>query len=307
MEKKETKIEPMELKKRKAVRFLLVFVSILVVMNLTACDFWKSLTESRYKKAQKEPTEKDLVNWKEKLALDEAEIEELDKRLRTLVQKSNQAGALSWKIARAYMRAGSADLATKQYEDALRESLELKRENGYEIHSYEIALPYFEKAIAIGKLDKQLLYEAAVAYSNASKDMGWEPTRRSRAVSLYKQLIRLDKNDSRFPFQLALLYFDSSLKDEAWKGKAGSGYNEIEIALSLLDQILIVEPFNIPTRFAKANFNYQLGNVDIAKNEYSRIKSSLEEMKEKGAIRESLSENASYQNVLKNLKELENQ
>ncbi|MCW7461656.1 hypothetical protein ND860_01265 [Leptospira levettii] len=272
------------------------------LLFLTHCDYLKSLTESRYRKRiGGEPTEKDIVNWKEKLALEEAEIEEMDKRIRKLVQKSNQSAALSWKIARAYMRAGSADVGVRYYEEAVTESIPNAKQGGFEIHSYESALPFFEKAIQSGKLDKQLLYETAVAYANASKDMGWEPTRRSRAISLFKQLAKLDKDDTRFPFQLALIYFDSSLKDESWNGKLANGYDELDSAFSLLDQILRKEPYNVPTRFAKANFLYQIGKSSLAYDEYLRIKSILEEMKGKGSIREPLEENSSYQNVLKNL------
>ncbi|TGL59975.1 tetratricopeptide repeat protein [Leptospira jelokensis] len=267
------------------------------------CEYLKSLTESRYRKriGGELTSEKDIVNWKEKLALEEAEMEEMEKRIRKLVQKSNQSAALSWKIARAYMRAGSADLGVRYYEEAVTESIPNAKQGGFEIHSYESALPFFEKAIQSGKLDKQLLYETAVAYANASKDMGWEQTRRSRAISLFKQLAKLDKDDSRFPFQLALVYFDSSLKDEAWNGKLSSGYDEVETAFSLLDQILRKEPYNVPTRFAKANFLYQIGKSSLAYEEYTRIKSILEQMKENGNIREPLEENSSYKNVLKNL------
>ncbi|WP_040506656.1 tetratricopeptide repeat protein [Leptospira wolbachii] len=292
-------------------RFSLVSLpmGILLVLfgfSFTGCDYLKSLTESRYRKriGGEPASEKDIVNWKEKLALEEAEIEEMDKRIRKMVQKSNQSAALSWKIARAYMRAGSADLGARYYEEAIGESLPNAKQGGFEIHSYESALPFFDKAIQSGKLDKQLLYETAVAYANASKDMGWEPTRRSRAINLFKQLSKLDKEDSRFPFQLALVYFDSSLKDEVWNGKLTSGYDEVETAFSLLDQILRKEPYNVPTRFAKANFLYQVGKSNLAYDEYTRIKSILEEMKEKGTIRESLEENSSYRNVIKNLNQL---
>ncbi|MBM9548983.1 hypothetical protein JWG40_18290 [Leptospira sp. 201903074] len=292
-------------------RFSLVLLpmGILLVLlgfSFTGCDYLKSLTESRYRKriGGEPASEKDIVNWKEKLALEEAEIEEMDKRIRKMVQKSNQSAALSWKIARAYMRAGSADLGARYYDEALAEALPNAKQGGFEIHSYESALPYFDKAIQSGKLDKQLLYETAVAYANASKDMGWESTRRSRAINLFKQLSRLDKEDSRFPFQLALVYFDSSLKDEVWNGKLTSGYDEVETAFSLLDQILRKEPYNVPTRFAKANFLYQVGKSNLAYDEYTRIKSILEEMKEKGTIRESLEENSSYRNVIKNLNQL---
>lgn len=284
-------------------------MGILLVLSgfsFSGCDYLKSLTESRYRKriGGEPASEKDIVNWKEKLALEEAEIEEMDKRIRKMVQKSNQSAALSWKIARAYMRAGSADLGARYYDEALAESIPNAKQGGFEIHSYESALPYFDKAIQSGKLDKQLLYETAVAYANASKDMGWESTRRSRAINLFKQLSKLDKEDSRFPFQLALVYFDSSLKDEVWNGKLTSGYDEVELAFSLLDQILRKEPYNVPTRFAKANFLYQIGKSNLAYDEYTRIKSILEEMKEKGTIRESLEENSSYRNVIKNLNQL---
>lgn len=277
-----------------------------LVLFLTGCEYLKSLTESRYRKRiGGEPTsEKDIVNWKEKLALEEAEIEEMEKRIRKLVQKSNQSAALSWKIARAYMRAGSADVGVRFYEEALNESIPNAKQGGFEIHSYESALPFFEKAVQTGKLDKQLLYETAVAYANASKDMGWEPTRRSRAIGLFKQLSKLDKDDTRFPFQLALIYFDSSLKDEAWNGKLANGYEEVDIAFSLLDQILRKEPYNVPTRFAKANFLYQIGKSSLAYEEYTRIKSILEQMKANGNIREPLEENSSYKNVIKNLNTL---
>lgn len=279
---------------------------VLLGFSFTGCDYLKSLTESRYRKriGGEPASEKDIVNWKEKLALEEAEIEEMEKRIRKMVQKSNQSAALSWKIARAYMRAGSADLGARYYDEALAESIPNAKQGGFEIHSYESALPYFDKAIQSGKLDKQLLYEAAVAYANASKDMGWESTRRNRAINLFKQLSKLDKEDSRFPFQLALVYFDSSLKDEAWNGKLTSGYDEVELAFSLLDQILRKEPYNVPTRFAKANFLYQVGKSNLAYDEYTRIKSILEEMKEKGNIREPLEENSSYRNVIKNLNQL---
>ncbi|WP_109020879.1 hypothetical protein [Leptospira kobayashii] len=280
-----------------------IFIFLIFGISLNSCDQLKDLTKSKWEKQKfaKPPSESDIANWKEKLALEEAEIEELDKRIRKMVQKTNQAGALSWKIARAYMRAGSFEVGAKHYEEAIVAQTEDK---GYEIHSFESALPYFEKAMEMGKLDKQLLFEAALAFGNASKDMGWEPTRRARAIQLLKQLSRLDKDDTRFPFQLALIYFDSSIKGENWSGKTNAGYDEVDTAFQLLDLVLQKEPYNVPARFAKANFLYQTGKSSQAHNEYIRLKSILEEMKTNGAIREPLEKNPSYQNVLKNLEKL---
>ncbi|WP_411823603.1 tetratricopeptide repeat protein [Leptospira sp. 'Mane'] len=283
-----------------------VFLFLLLCLFLPSCEQLKNLTKSKWDKQNlvKPPSESDIVNWKEKLALEEAEIEELDKRIRKMVQKTNQAGALSWKIARAYMRAGSFDVGTKYYEEAVVAQTEDK---GYEIHNFESALPYFEKAMELGKLDKQLLFEASVAFGNASRDMGWEPTRRNRSVQLLKQLSRLDKEDTRFPFQLALIYFDSSIKGENWSGKTNAGYDDVDTAFQLLDLVLQKEPYNVPARFAKANFLYQTGKSSQAQNEYIRLKSILEEMKNNGAIREPLEKTQSYQNVLKNLEKLRGQ
>lgn len=284
----------------------LPLICLFLLFPLASCDVWQNLTKSRWdkKNAIKPPAESDLVNWSEKLALEEAEMEEMEGKIRKLVQKSTQAGALSWKIARGYMRSGSFEMGSRFYSQAIGE--ELKKQD-FEIHNFESALPYFEKAMLLGKLDKQLLYESALAFANASKDMGWEPERRKRAIGLFKQLSRIDPKDTRFPFQLALIYFDSSLKGEAWSGKVNAGYDELNDAFSLLDQILKMEPYNVPARFARANFLYQVGKVDIAYSEYNRIKGMLEEMKGKGAIKESLQENISYQNVLKNLEKLKSQ
>ncbi len=292
----------MRIKLEKSLHFSL----FVLFWTCTSCDGWQNLTKSRWEKnkSPKPPAESDLVKWSEKLALEEAEMEEMEGKIRKLVQKSNQAGALSWKIARGYMRSGSFEQGSRYYQQALGEDLKNK---DYEIHNFESALPYFEKAMLLGKLDKQLIYESALAYANASKDMGWEPERRKRAIALFKQLARLDPQDTRFPFQLALIYFDSSLKGEAWSGKVNSGYDELNDAFSLIDQILKLEPYNVPTRFARANFLVQVGKVDLAESEYIRIKGMLEDMKDKGAIKENLKENISYQNVLKNLEKIKSQ
>jgi hypothetical protein len=291
---------------RRKIEKSLPLFCLFLLFPLVSCEVWEKLTKSRWDKKNviQAPADSELVNWSEKLALEEAEIEEMDQKIRKLVQKSNQAGALAWKIARGYMRSGSFEMGSKYYSEAIVE--DLKKQN-FEIHNFESALPYFEKAMAMGKLDKQLLFESALAFANASKDMGWEPERRKRAISLFKQLSRIDPKDTRFPFQLALIYFDSSLKGEAWSGKMNAGYDEVGDAFLLLEQILKLEPFNIPARFARANFLYQIGKVDIAESDYIRIKGMLEEMKDKGAIKEPLGENVSYQNVLKNLEKLRSQ
>lgn len=283
---------------------LVIFVGALFFSH---CQKLQDLAISKWeKKNQLKPVkEEDIEKWSEKLALEEAEIEELEKKIRKLVQKSNQAGALSWKIARAYMRSGSFEIGSRYYSQAIMQDSGINPE--FEIHKFQSAIPYFEQAIAFKKIDKELLFETALAFGNASKDMGWEPDRRSRAINLFKQLILLDPKDTRFPFQLALIYFDSGVKSSQWQGKTLLSFTEMEDAFLLLDQILILEPYNVPARFARANFLYQTGKVSQAETEYIRIKSQIEDMTKQGAIRESLEKNQSYQNVLKNLDRLRNQ
>jgi len=282
-------------------------VLLLMGLSLFSCENWRDLALSKWEKKNrlKPVSDEDIESWKEKLVLEEAEIQELDKKIQKLVQKSNQAGALSWKIARAYMRSGSFDLGSRYYGQAILEYSEIP--SNFEIHRFQSALPYFEKAIQYQKIDKQLLFEMALAFGNASKDMGWEPERRARAIGLLKQLMRLDPQDTRFPYQLALIYFDSSVKGDQWSGKTLLQFEEKDDAFQLLDQVLKQEPYNVPARFARANFRYQVGKTEEALADYLRIKEQIEEIKAKGAIRESLKENTSYQNVLKNLEKMRSQ
>ena len=54
----------------------------------------------------KTPSEVELEKWKQNLALEEAEIKELEEKIRKMVKKTKSAGVLSWKIAKAYMQVG---------------------------------------------------------------------------------------------------------------------------------------------------------------------------------------------------------
>lgn len=277
--------------------------SALIILSLvSAC---KNLSKFASKSTYKPPTVEDLDAWKRRLAMDEAEIIELEKKIRELASKTRSAGALSWKIAQGYMKIGDYDLAAKYYNKALKEESEGKRSEvvGADVHFFESALPYFDRALLQMPVDQQLLFETGLAYANAAKDRGWEPTRRQSAIEIFQALTRQDPRDSRFPFQLALIYFDSSMVDSAWEG-ISAGFHDQEKAFVILDSILKKEPRNIPTRFAKANFLYRLGQSEAAKDEYLYIKSTLESLKKDGFIKENLEENDSYRNVQEDLKKL---
>lgn len=54
--------------------------------------------------------------------------------------------------------------------------------------------------------------------------------------------------------------------------------------------------------FAKANFLYRLGRTEDSKEEYLKVKKTIEELNDAGLVRGGLEKNDSYQNVLQNLK-----
>lgn len=252
------------------------------------------------------PTVEDLEDWKERLAMEEAEIIELEKKISSMAQKTRSAGVLSWKIAQGYMKIGDYDMGVKFYNRALKENNEEKKIEivGAELHFFEPAIPYFEKALLLKPVDQQLLFETALAYANASKDRGWETTRRQIAIDLFTHLSIQDPRDSRFPFQLALIYFDSSMADSSWEG-VSAGFHDQDKAFKILDDIIKKESRNVPARFAKANFLYRLGKVDDSKEEYLKVKKTIEDLNDAGLVRGGLEKNDSYQNVLQNLKKIE--
>ncbi|ABJ80088.1 hypothetical protein IQB76_03955 [Leptospira borgpetersenii serovar Hardjo-bovis] len=275
--------------------FLFVFVS---------CE--RSKNFGFQNRGDRPPTVEDLEAWKERLAMEEAEIVELEKKISSMAQKTRSAGALSWKIAQGYMKIGDYDMGVKFYNQALKENNEGKKVEivGAELHFFEPAIPFFEKALLLKPVDQQLLFETALAYANASKDRGWETVRRQIAIDLFTHLTIQDPRDSRFPFQLALIYFDSSMSDSSWEG-VSAGFHDQDKALRILDDIIKKEYKNVPARFAKANFLYRLGRTEDSKEEYLKVKKTIEELNDAGLVRGGLEKNDSYQNVLQNLKKIE--
>lgn len=221
--------------------FLFVFVS---------CE--RSKNFGFQNRGDRPPTVEDLEAWKERLAMEEAEIVELEKKISSMAQKTRSAGALSWKIAQGYMKIGDYDMGVKFYNQALKENNEGKKVEivGAELHFFEPAIPFFEKALLLKPVDQQLLFETALAYANASKDRGWETVRRQIAIDLFTHLAIQDPRDSRFPFQLALIYFDSSMSDSSWEG-VSAGFHDQDKALRILDDIIKKEYKNVPARLPK--------------------------------------------------------
>jgi tetratricopeptide (TPR) repeat protein len=291
--------------------FLIFGLPVLVTIPGFSCDQLDETARKNWQKKQNRWTDadsKDVERWKKELAVSEAELVQLDKKIRELVSESAKSGSISWRIARAYMKASQFEMGLRYYQRAAEEASGTEAASGTgsggsSIRFFDSALPYFDRSLVFRKIDKELLFEMGLAYANASKDLGWEPERRARAIQIFQGLIRIDPKDSRFPYQLALIYFDSSVSFGTWALQAG--YRDSEKAFGLLDAILGVEPDNIPVLFAKANFNYRVGNVRQALSVYQSIRAKIESMDAKGQVQGGLKNNTSYQNVLKNIQQIE--
>jgi tetratricopeptide (TPR) repeat protein len=257
--------------------------------------------------------EAELEKWKEKLNLQEAEVIQLDERIRDMVKITKQAGALSWKIAQAYMKVGSYDYSLAYYQKAIEEQSteQFSTANSRpELHSFESAIVFFEKALKFKNIDENLLFETGLAYGNASRDRGWDKERRTAAITIFKGLLRLNPDDMRYPYQLALIYFDSSMTDGIVEGVDPEGYNDTERAMKILYGIVRYHEQKgqlgetIPIRFTIANFFYRQGKVSESEEQYEKIKLMLEKFKEEGSI-VNLEKNDSYKNVIRNLKKIQ--
>lgn len=257
--------------------------------------------------------QRELESWKEKLALEEAEIKALDEKIKLMVVKTKTAGALHWKIAKSYMNAGNFEVSSEYYQRAIDDQTKGVTDPSNsrpEIHRFESAIPFFEGALKSREVEEELLFETGLAYGNASRDRGWDRERRTIAVNMFRGLMRRNPEDLRYPYQLALIYFDSSINDGLVEG-VNEGYNDIPKAYRLLEYVLGKQESqnlladSVPTRFAIANFLYRQGKVDEAQTHYQRIKTILERFNEEGKIKD-LKKNPSYLNVIRNLETIEN-
>lgn len=283
------------------------YLVLILIIFFSSCEKLKEYGQENFKKTitPKTPKEAELEKWKQELALNEAEIKDLEEKIRKMVGKTKEAGTLSYRIAQGYMRVGNYELSSRYYTQAIQENTGEKVDViSSEVHFFEGAIPFFEKALLYRELSDDLLFQAGLAYANASRDRGWDKERRNIAVTIFKGLIRKDPADLRYPYELALIYFDSSITDGGIDGVDPSGYNDADKAMKIMNAIIQKEPNNIPARFARASFLYRSGSQEQAVEEYLVIKAKLEEMKKAGVIKENLEKNVSYINVVRNLKKL---
>lgn len=235
----------------------------------------------------------DIERLKRDLKLSEEKAEEFEANLKGLVQEQSIQGDLSWKIGKAIMQQGSYEAADPYFRQAVEENtgpaLAVKDNN-----FFEEALPYYRKALQYHKASPELLFEAGLCYANASRALGWEKSRFDAAEFLFEAVARLQPEDHRPRYQLAIMYGKSD----------GYGRNP-EKALELLDEILRKEEKNIPVRFAKANILVENGNLRSGADEYRRILEVMDDLYDRGILRGNKSRNVQYRSARENLEKLE--
>ena len=131
------------------------YLLLLLLFTFSSCEKLQEMGQENFKKnvTPKTPSEAELEKWKQKLALEEAEIKELDEKIRKMVRKTKEAGVLSWKIAQGYMRVGNYELSSRYYTQAIQQNMDNKVDVvGSEVHFFEGAIPFLKKHYSIESL-----------------------------------------------------------------------------------------------------------------------------------------------------------
>ena len=282
---------------------------ILLFTILISCNDFNHMLYQNWKKRTlaREPKVEDIDIWKDELAMEEEEILQLEKKIYKMVHKTRKAGSVAWKIAKTYANIGNYEMGIHYYNQALKDKINSEKPN-VEVHFFESSIPYFEKALKYKPINDQILFETGLAYANAAKDMGWEKIRTQASIKIFEALLKRDPSDTRYPFELALLYFYPSIYLSDFDRINSRNFDRtknIEKSFELLNQILEKEPNNIPTYFAKANFLYRLGEEQEALQIYFQIKKILERLKKEGIIQGDLEKYPSYINTLKNIQKIQ--
>ena len=73
------------------------FILLLLVFTFSSCEKLQEMGQENFKKnvTPKTPSEVELEKWKQKLALEEAEIKELEEKIRKMVKKLRRAICVS--------------------------------------------------------------------------------------------------------------------------------------------------------------------------------------------------------------------
>jgi tetratricopeptide (TPR) repeat protein len=284
---------------RTLITVLIAFIVSIVLMSAVSCDAIDSMRSwgqrERWNKA-KEINEHELEMWQKDLAISEDKARELYKTIQQLTAESAHQGMLSWKIAKAYAEKGRYELAEQHYRNAAENKFEGKVERAELTSDFdEKALPFFKNALKNHIISKDLLFDAALSYGNASRESGWEPERWDTAVYLLETVMRKDPADLRPLYPLALLYAKTT--DDSRK--------DVKKALELLDTLIQKQNQDVAARFARAHILVESGELDKALSEYRKIKELIEDLHNTGILNGPVNKNTKYNKASENIIKLE--
>lgn len=281
-------------------RTFLILIVMFSFFIFVSCDAVSDAIRSWGEESRRTRIEKlsklDLEKWERDLNISKEHAEELHQNIEKLVQETSYQGNLSWKIARAYMRRGMHEQAIPHISAALENRLQSpEHEFGERISRFDNAIPYFNEALKKNRVKPDLVFEAGLCYANASVDLGWEENRWKTAVFLFERLRKMEPDDTRPLYQLALLY-----------GKTSDlRYRNMDLAVEFLEEALRKQENDIPARFALAHILVEKGDLDRARNEYREILSRIRNLHDAGMIKGDAEKNQKYQTARDNLEMLD--
>ncbi len=283
----------------KSGRFPAIVLVSTILLLLTSCGVMDSLRnwgERQRMRRQKDLRESDLRQWETDLKLSRERVEELNEKINEMVQESDRIGQLSWRIGKAYLDAGRFEEAIPHYSAALENSIAKgDRFYGQRISTYDNALPYFNEALKRYKHSPDLLFEAGLAYANASHELGWEANRWHMAIFLFDAMRQTYPSDIRPLFQLALLYGKTTNPE----------LKDVSRAIAYLRESLRIQENDVPARFALAGLLVESGDLTSARNEYVSLVSRIEQMHSAGILKGSKEKNIKYLQAKSNLEKLD--
>ncbi len=241
--------------------------------------------------------ESEIAKWQSRLQISWEQSRKLHENIGALMKETQLQGQLSRKIGQAYLQTGRYDLASYYYKEALANSWPASKDmrDRHSQSRFEASLSFFDQALLKQAPNPDLMYEAALAYANASRALGWEQQRFQIAYKLLRAMLGLRPEDTRAMYQLALLYAKTTLHR----------YRKPEKAIKLLRKALLLEEKNISARFALAHVLAQEGELEESAKEYGAIQELLVKLHGQGIIKGLLARHPNYIRARKNQEKLQ--
>ncbi len=239
--------------------------------------------------------DEEVARWERDLNISRSRALELHEKIQELVQESNHQGMLAWKIGKAYMQAGRYDMGALYMQQAVGGEEAREPDGSRGVQTFDQAIPYFETALRRHSPDPNLLFDAGLCFANASRANGWERNRWRTAVYLFQRLMRIEPDDVRPRYQLALLYGKTEDPE----------VRDIPRAIDLLEDLVARSGRDVSARFLLGHLYAAVDDLDRAAAQYRSILEILEAMHGEGLLPGSLSDMPRYRQARENLDTLE--